>query len=51
MVHWFSKQRYKMNEKEVPRKYRDKKLVTSDASYVIRKALKDAFRTTVLGVP
>jgi hypothetical protein len=48
---WYSKQRYRINAKKVPRKYRDKKLVTSDASYVIRKALQDAFRTTVLGVP
>ena len=50
---WYSKQRYHKGAKVVPRAHRDKKLITSDsdATYVIRKALKDAFRTTVLGAP
>ena len=50
---WYSKQRYRKGAKVVPRAHREKKLVSSDsdATYVIRRALKDAFRTTVLGVP
>ena len=50
---WYSRQRYKRDAKQVPRKHRDKKLISTDtdATYVIRQALKDAYRTTVLGVP
>ena len=50
---WYSRQRYKRDAKRVPRKHREKKLISTDidATYVIRRALKDAFRTTVLGIP
>ena len=43
---WYSKQRYRKDAKVVPRKHREKKLVSTDldATYVIRKALKDALR-------
>jgi hypothetical protein len=49
---WYSQQRYKIGAKHIPRKYREKKMVSSeaDATYVIRKALKYEFRTVVLGV-
>ena len=45
--------KYRKGAKVVPRAHREKKLVSSDsdATYVIRRALKDAFRTTVLGAP
>jgi hypothetical protein len=48
---WYSKQRYRKDAKVIPLKHRDKKLVSSDrdATYVIRKALKDEFRRIVLG--